>query len=133
MNRKTVMTITLAVMAAVLVLLVVLRLTGSIEVNSGVRIGFVGNSTLHKYKASYAEIKGKFSHSLSPSKNSDTVRCKITTDSGSVHVTITEKSGGAVLLDKEISENVEFDVKATGKVKIKIESSGHSGSYQFEY
>ena len=133
MNRKTVMTITIAVMAAVLVLLVVLRLTDSIDVNSGVRIGSVGNSTMHKFNASYVEIKGKFSHTLSPSKNSDTLHCKITTDSGSIHVTVTERSGGDVILDKEISENAEFDLTASGKVRVKLETSGHSGSYSFEY
>ena len=133
MKRKTLMTITIVIMAALLVLLVVLKVTDSIEINSGVRLSFVGSSTSHTYKASYLEVRGKFTHTLKPSKDSDTLHCYITTEKGSVHVTITQKADGTVPLDKEISENVEFDLKATGKVKIILETSSHSGSYLFEY
>ena len=133
MKRTYSMIMIIGVMAAVLILLVVLRTTGSVSLNSGTRIGFAGNATTHKYTASYVEIKGVFSHTLSPSKDSDTLHCEVKTEKGSLHLTVTERSGGAVLLDKEITENVEFDLKADGRVFVKMETSGHSGSYLFEY
>nr|MCR5279634.1 hypothetical protein [Lachnospiraceae bacterium] len=72
-------------------------------------------------------------HNLSPSKDSTSIHCEITTESGSINVIITDKAAGTVLFEKEISGNETFDVPATGKVKVKLTTGNHSGSYLFKY
>ncbi|MCR5322722.1 MAG: hypothetical protein K6E85_05590 [Lachnospiraceae bacterium] len=127
------MKIAIPVMAAVLVLLIVLRATGLMEFNSGVKLGFAGNSTFHKYNGTYLKITGHFSHDLRPSKDSDSIHCEITTESGDLHVEIVQKDDGKILCDKLISGDETFDLKAEGKVRVNLETEGHEGSYRFSY
>ena len=133
MKKNVSMKIAIPVMAAVLVLLIVLRVTGIMEFRSGTRIAFAGNSTFHKYNGTYLKITGLMTHNLSPSKDSDSIHCEITTKSGDLHVEIVQKSDGKVLCDKLISGNETFDIPAEGKVKVSLETEGHEGSYKFTY
>lgn len=73
------------------------------------------------------------SHNLRPSKDSKAIHCEITTKSGDLHVLITQTEDEKVVCDKVITGNETFDISAEGKVKIKINTGGHSGSYLFEY
>ena len=128
-NRK----ITLPALVIALIVLIVLKATGAITFRSGTRIGFVGNNTLHKFTGTYAKITGFMSHTLSPSKDSNTLHCEITTKSGSLHVEIILKEDNTVLYDKEISGDENFDLNVSGKVIIKLSTETHSGSYLFQY
>ena len=129
MNMKVV----IPVMAVVIILLIVLKASGLVTFRSGTRIGFVGNDGFHKFNGSYVKITGIQKHTLSPSKDSDTLHCEITTESGSLHVEIIQKDDDTVLYDKEISGNETFDLKPSGKVAINLKTDGHSGSYLFQY
>ncbi|MBR4724184.1 MAG: hypothetical protein K6G45_04020 [Lachnospiraceae bacterium] len=127
------MKIAIPVMAAILVLLIVLKVLGVGSENSGMKYGFVGTGTFHTYEGSYVKIKGNFAHKLSPSDDATAVRCEITTDSGELHVQIIQTSDDKVIFDKTISGNETFEVPADGKVKIKLSTEGHEGSYKFKY
>lgn len=127
------MKIAIPVMVVVLAVLVVLKAVGMLNINSGVRLGFVGNDGFHKYNGRYSKISGSFTHTLSPSKDSDTLHCVIKTESGILHVEITEKSTNTVLLDKDFSEDEEFDLQASGRVRIRLTTDEHKGSYLFQY
>ena len=133
MKKNMNMKIAIPVMAAVLILLIALRATGVISPTMGTKIGFAGNSTFHTYSGSYVKISGSFAHTLRPSGDSDSIRCEITTKSGSLHVEIIQNDGDKVLYDEIISGNETFDLAADGKVKIKLTTDGHEGSYRFEY
>ncbi len=133
MKKNINMKIAIPVMAAVLILLIVLRATGLMEFNSGVKLGFAGNSTFHKYNGTYLKITGHLSHDLRPSKDSDSIHCEITTKSGDLHVKIVQKDDDKVLCDKLITGNETFDLKAEGKVRVSLETEGHEGSYKFTY
>jgi hypothetical protein len=133
MRKNVNMKIAIPAMLGILALFIVLKCFGLMTFRSGTRIGFAGNDGIHKYNGSYYKITGTMVHSLRPSKDSDSVHCEITTESGSLHVLITQKGDSKVILDKEISGNETFDVPAEGTVKIKLETDEHSGSYRFEY
>ena len=120
-------------MLVVLALVIILKCFGLTTFRSGTRFGFVGNDGIHNFNGSYSKITGTMTHSLKPSKNSNTIHCEITTKSGTLHVLIVQKDGGKVVLDKEISDDEAFDVIAEGAVKVKLSTEGHSGSYRFEY
>ena len=127
------MKVAIPVMLGVLILMVVLKSFGLITFRSGIRIGFAGNDGIHKFNGSYTKISGSMSHNLRPSKDSMAIHCEITTKSGDLHVLITQTEDEKVVCDKVITGNETFDISAEGKVKIKINTEGHSGSYLFEY
>lgn len=133
MKKNVSMKVAIPVMLGVLILMVVLKSFGLITFRSGIRIGFAGNDGIHKFNGSYTKISGSMSHNLRPSKDSTAIHCEITTKSGDLHVLITQTEDEKVVCDKVITGNETFDISAEGKVKIKINTEGHSGSYLFEY
>lgn len=133
MKRHVNMKIAIPIMGVILILLVILKVLGIGTLHSGVRMGFVGNDGIHKFKGKYHSITGTFSHNLSPSKDSHSIHCEIRSKSGSLHVVIQEKKSGNVIFEQDISEDAEFDVAAEGKVKITLTTQGHEGSYLFQY
>ncbi len=133
MKKKPNIVTTIAILAGVLILVIVLKAAGLMSFNSGVRLGFAGSSTLHSFTGKYAKLMGSTSHVLSPSKDSTGLHCEIHTESGSVTVLITDKKDGSVIFEKEISGDEVFDVPATSKVKVKVSTTGHKGSYSFKY
>ncbi|MBP5332457.1 MAG: hypothetical protein J6Y89_11470 [Lachnospiraceae bacterium] len=127
------MKIAIPVMAAILVLLIILKIFGFGSENSGMQYGYIGNSTFHTYEGRYVKITGNFSHKLKPSDDSTAIHCEITTESGELHVEIIQTSDDKVIFDKTISTNETFEVPADGKVKIKLSTEAHEGSYTFKY
>ena len=133
MYKRLNMKIAVPVMVVILILLIALKATGVMPSNSGVTLGFIGNTTFHTYSGKYSKIKGDFSHTLSPSKGSDTIHCEFTTRSGSLHVVILEKDSHNLIFSTDITGEEIFDIDASGKVDILLETEGHSGSYLFKY
>ena len=123
----------LPLMALILALIVVARVAFPGAFRSGVRIGFVGNDSLHSFTGKYVKLTGTSTHTISPSKDSSVIHCEFTSESGTLHVEITEKDSETVICDRDITEDTELDVQATGKVKIKLSTEGHKGSYSFKY
>lgn len=133
MKRSKMMIVAIPVMALILAALIILRVLGVFDMNSGTRIGFAGNSTFHKYEGHYVKINGTFSHTLRPSKGNEVLHCEIRTDSGEVTITVTEIKTGKTILEEVVKDNRDFDYPADGNVRIRLKTSGHSGSYIFEY
>ena len=133
MKKKANMKIAIPVMIGILALVIILKCFGLITFRSGMRLGFVGNDGIHTFNGSYSKISGTMTHSIRPSKDSDSVHCEITTKSGTLHVVISRKDNGEVLLDKDISGDETFDVTAGGTVRVELSTEEHSGSYRFKY
>lgn len=133
MKRTGNLKVMIPVMVLILAALVLLKIFAPGSMRSGTRLGFIGNDGIHKFNGKYSKITGTSTHTLSPSKDSDTIHCVITTKSGSLSVKITEKESGRVVYEKDIDGDEEFDVKADGKVKVALSTDGHSGSYLFQY
>ncbi len=133
MRKQVNMKVAIPAMIIILVLLIVYKVFGVGTLSSGMKLGFAGNSTFHTYEGSYSKIIGIFSHSLTPSKNSDEIACVIKTKSGSLTVTITEKESGETIYEETVTDSKSFAVPASGKVKIVLKTGSHSGSYKFTY
>ena len=133
MKRTGNLKVMIPVMVLILAAVVLLKIFAPESMRSGIRLGFIGNDGIHKFNGKYSKITGTSTHTLSPSKDSDTIHCVITTKSGSLNIRITEKGDGNVVYEKNIDGDAEFDVKADGKVKIVLSTEGHSGSYLFQY
>ncbi len=133
MKKSINLKILIPAMAAVLILLIVLKVLGLVDVHSGARLGFAGNSTSHTFTGKYTYLSGTDSKTMSPSKNATSIHCEFTSKSGSLHVTVTEKESGNVICDRDITEDTQFDLPATGKVYIKLNAASHKGSYRFTY
>lgn len=133
MKKNMNVKIAIPALLGVLALVILLKSFGILTFRSGVRIGFSGSNGAHKFTGSYSKITGTMIHNLKPSKDSNSIRCEITTKSGTLHVLITQKNDDKVLFDKEISGDETVDLTAEGTVTVKLKTEGHSGSYRFEY
>ena len=133
MKKNVSRKIAVPVMIAVLIVVIILKGFGLLTFRSGMRYGFAGNDGIHTYNGTYSKITGSMMHDLRPSKGSDTVHCEITTKSGTLHVQIIQKSDEKVVFDREISGDETFDVAAEGKIRVKLSTEEHSGSYRFQY
>ena len=120
-----------AVAAAVfvVVLVIVMKFTGCAAFRSGIRIGYAGSELPHSWTGSYSSIKGYFSKSLTP--KGDTLNIEITTTSGELEVEITN-ADKEVIYTNTFTDNQTVELPVTGKVKIKLSTSGHSGSFSFK-
>ena len=103
--------------------------TGGPVLRSGVRIGYAGNELPHSWTGSYASIKGNFSKSLTP--KGDVLTIEVSTTSGELTVEITN-ADKEVIYTNTFTDTQTVELPVTGKVKIKLTTSGHSGSFSFK-
>ncbi|MCR5823121.1 MAG: hypothetical protein K6G60_01710 [Lachnospiraceae bacterium] len=125
--------ITIPIMILILAGVIVIKAAGLIGDQSGLRMGFSGNTTFHRYNGTYSRITGSFEHILFPSSGADAVLCSVTTKSGELTVRIEDYKTKTVLFEKTISGDEEFEVPASKTVRIYLDTDDHRGSYGFKY
>ena len=126
-TKKIVMSVVTAVFVVGLVL--VLKLSGCASFRSGIRIGYAGSELPSSWTGSYVSIKGNFSKSLTP--KGDALHIEITTSSGELNVEITN-ADKEVIYQNTFTGDETLELPVTGKVKIKLSTGGHSGSFSFK-
>ena len=103
--------------------------TGGAVFRSGVRLGYVGNELPHSWTGKYTSIMGNFSKSITP--KGDVLTIEITTNSGELNVEITNEDK-EVIYSNTFTDTQTVEVPVTGKVKIKLSTDKHSGSFSFK-
>ena len=102
---------------------------GCAVISSGSKFGFAGSSTPGSWTGTYASIKGTFSRSFTVKDG--IINVEITTKEGDLTVEITDENK-AVIYSNTFTGDETVQVPAEGKVKIKLTTKGHSGSYSFK-
>ena len=127
-GKKTIYSTVLGLALAAVIFFVATK-TGCMVTSSGAKFGYAGSSTPSSWTGTYASIKGTFSRSFTVKEG--VLNVEITTKEGSLTVEITDENK-AVIYSNTFTDDEKVQVPATGKVKIKLTTDGHSGSYSFK-
>lgn len=114
---------------AVIIVVVAIIASGGAEHRSGLRIGYVGNSTSKVWSGTYLEIDGTMTKKLSV--KGESIDVSIVTESGTLNVLI-EDSNGEALYRGDAVETCSFSVGASGSVKITLKANHHKGAFSFK-
>ncbi len=123
---------------AVLIVIVVFALIfaaryfGIGTTRSAMRIGYVGNDgSQREWSARYLMLTGSLEHTLRPENAPDVLRFEIKTTSGSISVTVRDKSGNAVF-EKDNIETGTFEVEVPGEVRVAVRANRHRGGFKIQ-
>lgn len=102
---------------------------------SGYTILSYENNSSTSMQMSYEKFTGTRTTTLKVKENEEVeVRVNIVTESGSIHLSITDEDGNQAYQGNELSESTMFTVNLTaGTYKIKVEGKDHKGSYRINW
>ena len=115
-------------LVAILVPLLAGPLLGLTASGSGLRVGYSDSFTGDTWQARYQLLTGFRERVVNTSGDPATLHAEITTESGSVSLTVTDILGNVVFSQKDIPTST-FEIEIPGKVTIRVTGSGHRGSF----
>lgn len=97
-------------------------------ISSGTRVMYVSNEGRSHWSASYQYFNGFMQRNLWVAENADGFDIVITSKEGSMDVEVKDENGNVIFAQENIQTG-SYDVKATGKVVIRIDCEKHKGSF----
>ena len=97
-------------------------------ISSGTRVMYVSNEGRSHWSASYQYFNGFMQRNLWVAENADGFDIVITSEEGSMDVEVKDENGNVIFAQENIQTG-SYDVKATGKVVIRIDCEKHKGSF----
>lgn len=97
-------------------------------ITSGTKMMYVTSAGRDYWSASYQYFDGFAQRNLWVPENADGFELVITSEEGSISVQITDESG-AVIFEKENMQSGTYEVKATGKISVRMELEKHKGGF----
>ncbi len=99
-------------------------------INSGVRkVGCVENASSSYWKMSYKLLKGETDRTIRP--RSDEMRIRVSTEEGSLDMTIKNAQGEAIFSQEGITElDTKLDVRRYDEVIVQIHTDKHKGEFE---
>lgn len=113
---------------AILIPLLAGPLGGLTAYGSGMRIGYADNLTGDTWQARYQLLSGWRERAVNTDSQATMLHIEISTDSGTVRLTVTDESG-TVVFDQSNIPTSAFDVDISGKVTVRITGEDHRGSF----
>lgn len=97
-------------------------------ISSGTRVMYVSNEGRSHWSASYQYFNGFIQRNLWVAENEDGFAVVITSEEGSMDVEIKDENGNVIFAQENIQTG-SYEVKATGKVVVRIDCEKHTGSF----
>lgn len=97
-------------------------------ISSGTRVMYVSNEGRSHWSASYQYFNGFIQRNLWVAENEDGFAVVITSEEGSMDVEIKDENGNVIFAQENIQTG-SYEVKATGKVVVRIDCEKHKGSF----
>lgn len=120
------------IVVIVLALIFAARFLGIGTTRSAIRIGYIGNDgSQREWSASYLLLSGSLEHTIRSESNTGTLSFEIKTSSGTISVTVQDKSGNTVF-EKDNIETSTFEVEVPDEVRVCIKADGHRGSFKIK-
>lgn len=113
---------------AILVPLLAGPLGGLTAHGSGLRIGYVDSYTGDSWQARYQLLSGWRERTVNADGKAATLHVEITTESGTVRLTVADEAG-TVVFDRADIPTSTFDVEITGKITVRVTGEDHRGSF----
>lgn len=118
-----------AMLAGLGILFAILKSKDLFTGHSGLRIGFIEQTTSTEWKCTYHEFSGELTHTIKVT--SGTLEVDITTNEGSISLEIVDEKGNNVYRGNDLS-TCSFSVGTKGKTTIKVTGDKHSGAFEFK-
>lgn len=97
-------------------------------ISSGTRVMYVSNEGRSHWSASYQYFNGFIQRNLWVAENEDGFDVVITSEEGSMDVEVRDENGNVIFAQENIQTG-SYEVKATGKVVVRIDCEKHKGSF----
>ena len=97
-------------------------------ISSGTRVMYVSNEGRSHWSASYQYFNGFIQRNLWVAENEDGFAVVITSEEGSMDVEVKDENGNVIFAQENIQTG-SYEVKATGKVVVRIDCEKHKGSF----
>ena len=97
-------------------------------ISSGTRVMYVSNEGRSHWSASYQYFNGFIQRNLWVAENEDGFDVVITSEEGSMDVEVRDENGNVIFAQENIQTGT-YEVKATGKVVVRIDCEKHRGSF----
>ena len=123
-------------MIALVILLAVLILAhifGLMTSQSGLQVGWSERGTLSSWSAQYALHTGFVQKSINADIDDTTLHISVTTESGTIGVTVTDDEDNNVIFSEETDESASFDIPIHGRVTVRITGQEHRGSFHLRW
>ncbi|MBE5887604.1 MAG: helix-turn-helix transcriptional regulator [Lachnospiraceae bacterium] len=118
----------LVVIAVVMGLAMWGLLGGVGTISSGTRVMYVSNEGRSHWSASYQYFNGFIQRNLWVAENEDGFDVVITSEEGSMDVEVRDENGNVIFAQENIQTGT-YEIKATGKVVVRIDCEKHRGSF----
>lgn len=118
---------------AAAIMLLVFVFCGSIAASgTGLRVGWVENSTLTSWNARYSLHNGSRQRTVNADGEPAVIAVDIVTTSGEMGLIVTDEQGN-VLFSQQGIETSSFEIEIPGKVTVKITGDDHKGSFSLSW
>ena len=101
--------------------------SGSFSMGSGLRVGWSERKSQDSWYASYAWYDGWRQRTVNWNGEADILYAEICTEAGELGLTVTDREGN-ILFSEENVGTESFEIPIAGKVMVRIDADGHSGS-----
>jgi hypothetical protein len=126
LSQKSVWTLVAVVILVCLAMWGFLGSAGTIT--SGTKMMYVASAGRDYWSASYQYFNGYAQRNLWVSEGEDGFELVVTSEEGSMDIEIKDESG-AVIFAQENIQTGTYEVKATGKVVVRIDFEKHKGGF----
>ncbi len=123
-NKKT----TIIIIAAAIIAVIIFYALGFNTIRSATRIGYTGREWMDSWSGKYIRLNGTMIKIIHTDTTPDVIHVEITTESGSIAISMTD-SDGNVVFEKDNIETSSFDVEVPNKVRVTIDADNHKGSF----
>lgn len=124
MTRK----MTVVGLCALVLFIVVAYILGFNTTRLATRIGYTGHEWFDSWSGKYICLDGSMTKTIHTNSNQNAIHVEVITEAGSISIAMTDNEGHTVFEEDDI-ETSEFDVDASGSVKVRITADKHRGSF----
>ncbi len=115
-------------LCAMLVILFAGSYFGLTARGSGLRVGYSDSFHGNAWQARYLLLTGFRERTVNISNEPAILHAEITTESGTVSLTVTDMDGNVIFF-REAIPSTAFDINIPGKVTVRVTGTGHKGSF----
>lgn len=113
MTRK----MTVVGLCALVLFIVVAYILGFNTTRLATRIGYTGHEWFDSWSGKYISLDGSMTKTIHTNSNQNAIHVEVITEAGSISIAMTDNEGHTVFEEDDI-ETSEFDVDASGSVKV---------------
>lgn len=105
---------------------------GFTSYGSARKVLFFENKGINQWSANYFLLSGHLERNVDIGSNFKQMKVDVKTSKGSIGLKITDESGNVIFTDNNILTST-FEIKAEGRITIRIDAKSHKGSFSIKW